>query len=224
MGKRVMSVPISARMTCAAVGSDAGDLIQPGHHLRERGDLLLDPGVQRSDVAADRIDAGQHLAEQERVMFGEVAGERLFQQDDLLPQGPPGQLRQHLRVALTGHQRGHHVPAGDPENVGGHHAQLDLGVFQQLLRPLLLRGAGAHQVSAVAVRSRSRRICGGGTKLGPEHLPLGNLSQPDRIQLVGLRPARQVLSSHRGKTAARRSQGRIWRNLILVLEATLNSP
>ena len=37
-------------------------------------------------------------------------------------------------------------------------------------------------------------------------------------------PVSTLASSHRGKTAARRSQGRIWRNLILVLEATLNSP
>ena len=41
--------------------ADAGDLIQPGHRLGERGDLLLDPGVQRRDVAADRINAGKHL-------------------------------------------------------------------------------------------------------------------------------------------------------------------
>ena len=76
-------------------------------------------------------------------MIGEVAGERLFQHGDLLAHGAPGQLRQHLGVTLTGDQRGHHVPAGDPENVGDHHAQLDLGVLQQLLGPLLLRGAGA---------------------------------------------------------------------------------
>jgi hypothetical protein len=34
------------------------------------------------------------------VVIGEAAGERLFQQGDLLPQGAPGQLRQDLRVAL----------------------------------------------------------------------------------------------------------------------------
>jgi hypothetical protein len=95
--------------------ADTGDLIEPGYRVRERGDLLRDPGVQGSDVAADRIDAGKHSGEQERVMVGEVAGERLFQQGDLLAQGAPGQLRQHLRAALASDQRGHHVPAGHPE-------------------------------------------------------------------------------------------------------------
>lgn len=42
------------------------------------------------------------------------------------------------------------------------------------------------------VRSRSRRICGGGTKLA-QHLPLGDLGQPDRVQPAGLGTAGQML-------------------------------
>ena len=41
------------------------------------------------------------------------------QRRDLGPQLPPGQLRQHVRVALPGDQRLEHGPPGDPEDVGG---------------------------------------------------------------------------------------------------------
>ena len=43
------------------------------------------------------------------------------------------------------------------------------------------------------VRSRSRRIGGRRHEAGPQHLPLGDLAQPHRVQPVGLGPARQVL-------------------------------
>jgi hypothetical protein len=54
--------------------ADAGDLIQPFRCCGERDDYLLDPGVQLGDIGADPVDAGQHLAQQERVMIGEVPG------------------------------------------------------------------------------------------------------------------------------------------------------
>jgi hypothetical protein len=83
------------------------------------------------------------------VVVGEVAGEGLFQHGDLGAHAAPGQLRQHLRVPLPGDQRGEHVPPGDPEYVGDDRAELDAGVLQQFLGPLLLRGAGGYQVSTV---------------------------------------------------------------------------
>ena len=63
--------------------ADAGDLIEPGHCFLERGDHLLDPLGQLGDVGVEPVDPGQHLGEQERVMVGEVAGERLLQLADL---------------------------------------------------------------------------------------------------------------------------------------------
>src|SRR5215207_4635086 len=45
-----------------------------------------------------------------------------------------------LGVALPGDQCGQHGPAGDPEDVAGHHREFDLGVLQQLLHPLLFGG------------------------------------------------------------------------------------
>ena len=76
----------------------------------------------------------------------------------------------------------------------GDHRQLDPGVLQQLLDPVLLRGpASPTRSTRYRVRSRSRRIGCRRHETGPQHLPLGDLAQPHRVQPVGLRPARQVL-------------------------------
>jgi hypothetical protein len=164
--------------------ADPGDLIEPGDRGRERGGLLGDPGVQRGDIGADRVDPPEHGAEQERVVLGEVAGEGLFQHGDLGAHAAPGQLREHLRVPLPGDQRCEHVAAGDPEDVGDDRADLDAGVFQELLGPLLLRRPGSDQVGAVPgqvpqLADRRRRH-----EAWAEHLPLGDLGQPDGVLLV----------------------------------------
>ena len=130
--------------------ADAGYLIEARGRVSERADHLPDPGVHGGDAGADRIDAGQHGAQQERVMAGEVAGERFFQHGDLPSHGVPGEAGQDLGVAFAGDQGGHHVPARNREDVGGDGAQLDLGILEQLPGPLLLRGARGHQVGAVA--------------------------------------------------------------------------
>ena len=128
---------------------DAGDLIQSGHRLGERGDLLIDPGLHDVDVGVDAVDPGQHGAQQERVVVGEPPGERLLQSGGLASHRPAGHVGQDLRVAFPGDQRGHHRPPGHPEDVAGHHRQLDLRVFQQLFHPLLLRRPGGDQVHPV---------------------------------------------------------------------------
>jgi hypothetical protein len=118
---------------------------------------------------------------------------RLLQHGDLGAHGAPGQLCQHFRIALPGDQGGQHVAAGDPEDVGDDGAELDGSVLEQLLRPLLLRGAGRYQVGPVAGQVPQPADLWRWHEAGPQHLPLGDLAQPDRIQLVGLGPPRQVL-------------------------------
>jgi hypothetical protein len=98
-----------------------------------------------------------------------------------------------FRVPFAGDQRGQHGPPGDPEDVAGHHRQLDLRVLEQLLDPVLLRRAGGHQIDPVAGQVPQPADLGWRHEAGAEHLPLDDLGQPDRIQLVGLRPAGQVL-------------------------------
>jgi hypothetical protein len=167
---------------------DARDLIQGRHRLRERGYHLGDAVLDREDVGVDLIDVGEHPGQQERVMRGEAPDECLVQLGQFGAHPRPRQLRQRLRVAFPGDQGGHHRPPGDPEDVRGDHGQLDAGVFEQLLHPVLLPTPFPDQVDPVAgevpqLPDRRRRH-----ETRPEHAPLGDLAQPHRVQLVGLRP------------------------------------
>jgi hypothetical protein len=62
-----------------------------------------------------------------------------------------------------------------------------------LLDPLLLRGPRRHQIRPVAGHLPQLPDRLWRDEAGPEHLPLGQLAQPDRIQGVGLGPPGQVL-------------------------------
>jgi hypothetical protein len=66
-------------------------------------------------------------------------------------------------------------------------------VFEQLLGPLLFGGPRGHQVSAVPGQVTQPPDRRWRDKAGAQHLPLGDLTQPDRIEFVGLGPPGQVL-------------------------------
>jgi hypothetical protein len=175
--------------------ADPTDLIQPVDRRLKRGDLLFDLGLDRGDVGAGLVDTSQHPLQQKGVMVAEAAGEGLYQPAALAAHAPLGQLGQHPGVTLAGDQRGQHRPARDPEDVAGHHRQFDLGVLQQLLHPLLLGGLGGDQVGAVAGQVPQPPDGRWRHKAWPQHLPLGDLAQPHRVQPVGLgRPGRCLTS------------------------------
>jgi hypothetical protein len=62
-----------------------------------------------------------------------------------------------------------------------------------LLDPLLLRGRCRHQIGPVAGHVPQLPDRRRWHEAGPQHLPLGELAQPDRIQRVGLGTAGEVL-------------------------------
>src|SRR4029450_12228264 len=62
-----------------------------------------------------------------------------------------------------------------------------------LLHALLLGGAHPHQMGAAAARAPQPPDRGWRDEAGPQHLPLGDLTKPHRVQPVGLGPPRQVL-------------------------------
>jgi len=114
------------------------------------GDQLIDLRVQLGDVAGEGVDAAQHGGGEVAVMGFEPAGQRLPQLRDLPPHRPAGQLGQHSRVTLAGDQRFQHLPAGHAVQAGYHRVQLDLGVLESLLQPLLLPGLLPDQAAPVA--------------------------------------------------------------------------
>jgi hypothetical protein len=62
-----------------------------------------------------------------------------------------------------------------------------------LLHPLLFGGADRDQVGPVAGHVPQLPDRSWGDEAGPQHLPLGELAPPDRIQRVGLGPSGEVL-------------------------------
>src|SRR4051794_34022560 len=80
-------------------------------------------------------------------------------------------------------------PAGDPEDVRDHRGQLDLGVLEHLLHPVLLRRAGVDQVQPIPGQVTQPADLYRGHEARAQHLPLGDLAQPHRVELVGLGPA-----------------------------------
>ena len=73
--------------------------------------------------ASIRVDTGQHLRQQEGVVVVEVAVERLLEPVILVRIRPAASWASTLGSRSPGDQRGQHRPAGDPEDVGGHHAR-----------------------------------------------------------------------------------------------------
>jgi hypothetical protein len=76
--------------------ADPRDLIQPVDGAGEQGDELGKLGVEFGQVGVQGVHSGQHLGEQEGVLVGEEAGERLRQRAEFGAQAGPGQLREDL--------------------------------------------------------------------------------------------------------------------------------
>ena len=122
----------------------------------------------------------------------EMPGQRLLQDADLAAHRTAGHPGPHIGVALPGDQRLQHVPPGDAEDVADHRGQLDLGVFEQLLRPLLLPGPLLDKGAPVTAQIPQLPLPGRRHERRAQHPPLRQLAQPHRIQPAGLRAAGHV--------------------------------
>src|SRR4029450_7101618 len=184
VGKRPMSRPISAMITWAAV--------RPTPQISSSRSTARAKGATSWSILASS-SAMSALAWSMRpsILASRKAGwSRKWRGRGGAPAGAR-QLRQRLGVRLACDECGQHVPTRDPEDVGGDHRQFDLGVLQQLLDALLLGGAHADQGGGVGVRAPQPADRGWRHEAGPQHLPLGDLGEPDRVQPVGLGPTRQ---------------------------------
>ena len=115
--------------------ANATDLIQPLDRRPERGDLGLDLAVQFGDVDAGLVDAAQHRGQQEGVVVGELAGQRLTQRRELDPHPAVGQVGEDPGITLTGDHRIEHLAAGHAVQIADDRVEFDLRVFEDLLQP-----------------------------------------------------------------------------------------
>ena len=150
--------------------ADAGDLVEPLHGVGEGLAVACDRGVQSDEGLGEGVDASQHGGAQQRVVVTEVTGQGLAEPGELGAHRSTGHLRQHLDVTLAGDQRLQHLPSRDPEQVGDHRVQLDLGVLEHLLQPRLLPGPFPHQSAPVTGQVPEPTDLCGWTKLG-RHMP-----------------------------------------------------
>jgi len=126
-------------------------------------------------------------------MVVEVPGQGLLELAELGAHARAGQLGEHLGVTLPTDHCLEHLPARHPEDVACHTRQLDLGVLQELLHPLLLPGPLADQGAPVPGQVTQPADRGWRHEAWPAHAPLDHLGQPHRIELVGLGAAGDVL-------------------------------
>ena len=105
-----------------------------GHHR------VFDPGGEPVDHPGLRVDLDQVLADQERVMLGEPALQRVDQLRDLVPQRALRELGERLGVAFPGDQRVQHRPRRRAGQCRRDRGEFDPGGFEELLQTLHLPG------------------------------------------------------------------------------------
>ncbi|MFF3159695.1 hypothetical protein [Streptomyces sp. NPDC057910] len=147
------------------------------------GEAGGDAGGEPVGLHRQVIDGVRQHPQHERVVFPEPAGQCLLERGGTGLDTPVGQAREGLGAAFAGDQCLEHRAARDPEDVGDHRRELDLRVFQELLRALSVPGAlvgedraGTGQVPQLTDRFR-------GHERGPEHAVSGELGRPHRVQL-----------------------------------------
>jgi len=90
---------------------DTGDRVEQLDLTGERARELLDAFGECRDRLVQEVDLGEHLPDEQRVVAGEAAFERLTQRGDLLAQRALGQLGEQLWVVGAGDHRVEHQPA-----------------------------------------------------------------------------------------------------------------
>ena len=173
--------------------ADPRDLIQPLDRVGERGDQLGKLGVELGQVGIQRVHPGQQLGQQEGVLVGEEPGERLLQQRQLGAHPSTGQLRQTLGSRSPATSAASMARPETPKLSLATTLGLIWASSSSLLDPLGLGSPRRHQIGSVAGQVPQLPDRSWGNEAGPQHLPLGELAQPDRIQRVGLGTPGKVL-------------------------------
>lgn len=166
--------------------ADAGNGLQAGEDVGVVGGQLGDAVVKVADGVVEPVDVVQELAQLGGVVVAEAGVERPDELGDLAAQSPLGQVGEHHGVALAGDQRLDHRPAGLGQRPGRDRADLDHAVFEHLLNPLGLRGAGLDQPLAVPGDRPQPADVSRRHERGTQQPALQQLREPCRVSDVGL--------------------------------------
>ena len=145
-----------------------GDLVDPGRSTScsawvEKGATASSIRASRTAIWALMRSMLSSIIRSITAVLGGEATQCFLQLGGLQFCAPPRQLRQRSRVTAPGHQGFHHLAPGHPVHVRQHCRELDLGVLEQLLRPLHLQttitdNSGSPTTARrYRVRSRNRR-------------------------------------------------------------------
>jgi hypothetical protein len=110
---------MSAMMASAARLPTPVMVAEPVGGHRERGDHLVQAGIQAGDRGLQVLQVPKGQPDQQPMMLAEAALQGLAQLGELLAQLALGQLGQDLGVALAGDQGLEDRPARDAQDVGG---------------------------------------------------------------------------------------------------------
>ena len=156
------------------------------------GHRRLDAGVEGGEVGIQGVDQGQMLLEEEGVVRGQPAFDRLAKRGLLLPDRPLRARRQLLGVIQAGTQGLEDRAAGLPHDVGDDAAQLDVGQLQRLRDPIDVVAPLADERFAQAGQVAEIPHGSGRDEAPPQQATFEQLRQPLTIPHIGL-AARQHL-------------------------------
>ena len=162
VAKRLMSGPISDKMLSPDSSLTPG--IVTSKWIRERNPGLgaivgqalqarLGFAVDLGNGRRQGVDLLQMKLEQEPMMVGEPAMQRIVEFLGRGLQSSIGQGDELFGVSLTGDHRFDHPPAVDPHNVADHQVEANIGFGQRLLDALDVAGLFAQQLLAGSHRS-----------------------------------------------------------------------
>ena len=184
---------ISSRRATASSGDGIvaarrrGPVVRGGLGCRDVAEQLASIRSVRRSILALRASISSSSSEMSSAWWSSKRPlSASFEGGPLGPHLAAGELGQHLGVTLAGDQGVEHGPAGLAEDVGGDEGELDQGVLEQLLEPLLVPGAVLDEVDPKAGVVAQAADLGRRDEARPQHPPLVELRQPNRVELVGL--------------------------------------
>lgn len=104
--------------------------------MGERGDHPVDLGRETSDGLIEVVQLGQNFTDDQGVVAGKAALERLAQGRYLRPQPAFDQFRQDPGIAAAFDQGGEYGASRGAQDVRGHGGELDRGVLKDFIQPL----------------------------------------------------------------------------------------